>query len=83
MQRIYKALLPLYRDSEVENEIKDEWIFDSRNNDRVKFSLFAKLIFRIAHWWCVDIDLEQYVDFLEKLFARITCKYHVSGKNRT
>ena len=75
MLRIYKALLPLFRELEAENEIADEWIFDSRNNDRMKFPLFAKMIFRIAHWWCVDVDLEQYIDFLEKLLGRITCKY--------
>jgi hypothetical protein len=30
MRRIYKALLPLYRDEEMKEEIKEEWLVDSK-----------------------------------------------------
>jgi hypothetical protein len=30
MKRIYKALLPLYKDKEMSAEIEEEWLYDSR-----------------------------------------------------
>jgi len=29
MQRVYKVLLPLYREAEMDKEIEEEWIVDS------------------------------------------------------
>jgi hypothetical protein len=80
---MYKALLPLYRQEEMDKEIRDEWIMDSRGNSCMKYSLFVKALFRVVHWWAVDIDLEQYTDLLTKIYERITCKYHVEIDKRT
>ena len=30
MKRVYKVLLPLYREAEMEKEIDQEWIMDTR-----------------------------------------------------
>ena len=76
MKRIYKTLLPLYREEEMKTEIEEEWLVDSRGQDQLTFQLFTKLLFRVAHQWATHIDLDEYIDLLEKIFNRITkCKF--------
>ena len=72
MSRVYRVLLPLYRVSEMDSALKDEWLNDCRGQSELSFQLFTKLIFRIAHQWCVHVDLDEYIDFLERLYSRIT-----------
>lgn len=33
MKRVYKVLLPLYREDEMQREIGQEWLYDSRGSD--------------------------------------------------
>ena len=49
MKRIYKVLMPLYRDVEMSKEIDQEWLMDSLGNDEMSLHLFTKLLFRIVH----------------------------------
>ncbi len=72
MKRIYKTLLPLYRESEMASEISQEWLMDSRGQPEMDHSLLAKTLHRVAHWWCTNIDIDEYVDLLTKIFYRIT-----------
>jgi len=37
------------------------------------------LLFTIAHHWCIHIDVEEYVEFLEKLYNRIIVKKIIRG----
>lgn len=30
MKRVYKVLLPLYKEDEMDNEIEEEWLVDSK-----------------------------------------------------
>ena len=32
------------------------------------------MLFRVAHWWCTNIDIDEYVDLLEKIYVRIIDK---------
>lgn len=36
--------------------------------------MIAKILFRIAHYWATNIDIDEYLDVLTKLYARITFK---------
>lgn len=74
MKRVYKVLLPLYRDAEMTKEIDQEWQQDSLGNDEMSLHLFTKLLFRIAHQWAVHIDLDEYLEILQKLYDRITVR---------
>jgi hypothetical protein len=49
MKRVYKVLLPLYREAEMSKEIDQEWLQDSYNLGEMTYNLFSKLLFRIAH----------------------------------
>ena len=49
MKRIYKVLLPLYRDEEMTREVEQEWIMDSSNHGELSLNLFTKLLYRIAN----------------------------------
>jgi len=41
--------------------------------------LFQKLLFRISHYWTIHIDIEEYVEFLNKLYDRIIVKQIIRG----
>lgn len=49
MKKIYKFLLPLYRDSEMAIEIDQEWSMDASGSEEMNLHIFTKLLFRIAH----------------------------------
>jgi len=74
MKRVYKVLLPLYREKEMSKEIEQEWHMDSGGLQELNYHQFGKLIFRIAHHWATHIDLGEYVELLEKVFSRITVR---------
>ncbi len=65
-------MLPLYREEEMNSEIAQEWIMDSRGLKALSFSLLTKLLFRIAHQWAINIDLDEYIDLLQRIYERIT-----------
>ena len=71
VSRVYKVLLPLYRVKEMENEIEQEWVMDSRGQEELSFNLLTKVLFRIAHSWATNIDLDEYVELLSKIYDRI------------
>ena len=79
MKRVYKVLLPLYREKEVSTELKHQWKNDAAGLDSMSMTLFTKLLFRITHSWCIHIDLEEYIEFLNKLYDRIIIKKIVRG----
>lgn len=43
--------------------------------------LFTKLLFRIAHQWATHIDLEEYLELLGKIYARITIRKAVRASD--
>lgn len=47
---------------------------DARGQPEISQNILAKILFRVAHWWCTNIDLEEYVDMLQRIYARITYK---------
>ena len=81
MKRVYKVLLPLYREAEMEKEIEQEWIMDTRGQSEMSLILFQKLMFRIAHFWATHIDIAEYVELLNKVYERITCRKIIRGAN--
>jgi hypothetical protein len=74
MRRIYKVLLPLYREAEMSSEISQEWLHDVRGQGELTQNLLGKVLFRVAHQWCTNIDLDEYIELLQKVYARITYK---------
>ncbi len=49
MRRIYKVLVPLYRELEMDSEIAQEWLQDSRGQTEFSQNILAKILFRVAH----------------------------------
>jgi hypothetical protein len=49
MRRIYKVLLPLYRETEMRSEIQQEWLMDSRGQPELTQIMLSKVLFRISH----------------------------------
>jgi hypothetical protein len=74
MKRINKVVVPLYRAQEMESEISQEWLQDSRGQGEITQNVLAKILFRIAHYWCTNIDLDEYIDMLQRIYSRITYK---------
>lgn len=82
MHRLYIVLLPHYRKDEVEKEILSEWIFDCHGRQELDYILFTKVLFRIAHSWCIHVDYEEYAFLLTILYERVTCKVLIKSKTR-
>ena len=80
MKRIYKVLLPLYREDEMRREVAQEWIYDARGQKSMSLIMFQKLLFRIAHGWATHIDVDEYVELLERVYERITVKQIIRGE---
>jgi hypothetical protein len=74
MKRIYKVLLPLYRDAEMSSEITQEWLMDCRGQPSITQVILGKVLYRIAHWWSTNIDMDEYLDLLQRIYDRITFK---------
>jgi hypothetical protein len=74
MKKVYKYLLPLYRDSEMSVEIEHEWSMDCSGAEEMNLHIFTKLLFRIAHQYAVHIDLDEYIELLNKIYHRITVR---------
>ncbi len=60
-----------------------QWKRDATGLDEMSQTLFQKLLFTIAHYWCIHIDVEEYVEFLEKLYNRIIVKKIIRGADGT
>ena len=80
---MYKVLLPLYRVKEMENEIEQEWVMDSRGQEELSFNLLTKVLFRIAHSWATNIDLDEYVELLSKIYDRIIIINQIASNGST
>ena len=61
MKRVYKVLLPLYREAEMVKEIDQEWMIDTHFQSEMSLVLFLKLMFCIAHFRATNIDVAEYV----------------------
>lgn len=83
MKSIYRVLLPLYREVEMATEIDQEWQMDSTGQPELTLHLFTKLLFRVAHQWATHIDLEEYLELLNKIYARITIRRAVKAADGT
>ena len=74
MKSIYKVLLPIFRENEVESELHHEWLLDSRGQTEISQVILGKILFRVAHWWSTNIDIDEYIDLLQRIYQRITFK---------
>jgi len=79
MKRIYKVLLPLYREEEMNREVAQEWIHDARGQSTMNLIMFQKALFRVAHGWATHIDMDEYIEVLTKVYDRITIKKVIRG----
>ena len=80
---MYKVLLPLYRVKEMENEIEQEWVMDSQGQEELSFNLLTKVLFRIAHSWATNIDLDEYMELLSKIYDRIIIINQIASNGST
>lgn len=55
----------------MQQQVAQEWFYDSHNTDEMDQNLFSKFIFRIAHQWATSISINEYVELLEKIYQRI------------
>jgi hypothetical protein len=83
MKRIYKVLLPLYREAEMNSEIANEWLMDSRGLDDMSQIVLGKVLFRVAHWWSVNVDFDEYIDLMQRVYQRITYKRVYDSRNES
>ena len=61
-------------------EVSQEWIHDARGKTSMNLTMFQKMLFRIAHSWGTHIDMDEYVELLQKIYDRITIKQVIRGE---
>ena len=66
--------MPLYREAELSSEIAQEWLLDCRGLPEISQVVLSKILYRIAHWWSTNVDIEEYIDLLQRIYERITFK---------
>ena len=54
---------------------------DSDGEEALNFDLFNKLLFRIAHSWATHVDLDEYLEILDKIYARITIRQVIKASD--
>lgn len=52
---------------------------DSQGQQGLNFSQLTKVLFRIAHEWAVNIDLDEYLELLTKIYQRIILRMSKQG----
>ena len=56
------------------SEIAQEWLMDCRGQAEITQNILGKILYRVAHWWSTNVDLEEYLDLLQRIYDRITFK---------
>lgn len=75
MMGILKTLLPSERDlKEMKQQVLEYWKRDTECSDEMNYTCFHKAIFRVAHEWCINLDVIEYVGFIAMLFKRLTMR---------
>jgi len=72
--RISKVILPGFSEEESKKVIEDDWENDSQGAETLDYFLFYRAIFQLADIWTNSLDVKEYVDFLIKIFRRITAR---------
>ena len=72
--RISKVVLPGYSEADRRQVIEDDWGNDSQGAETLDYFLFYRAIFQLADIWTNSLDVQEYVDFLTKIFRRITAR---------
>lgn len=65
------------------SEVSQMWLMDNKSQKHMTYRLFQKSLFRIAHQWATHIDLDEYLELLQKVFDRITTKKIIDHKDST
>jgi len=69
--KIYKLILPLYNYEEINKFIDNEWNINCMNKPTMNLYLFRNYLFRIAHFWCIHVNKNEYDCFLNLLYGRL------------
>lgn len=64
-------------------EVTKQWKRDATGLNEMTQICFQKLLFTIAHYWTIHIDIEEYVEFLQKLYDRLIVKKIIRGADGT
>lgn len=70
--KVQRALYEDFNYAQAKDIAEKEWSHDCSNADRMNFHEYFDAMFEMVDTWTDDISVESYVDFLEKLYSRIT-----------
>jgi hypothetical protein len=69
--RLHKALIPDICVNEATKEANDDWERDSQGQETMAYDMFFLAMFELADLWCLAIDCDRYVKFLEQVFSHV------------
>jgi hypothetical protein len=69
--RLHKALIPDIHMEEAVEEADADWDRDCNGLSTMPYDNFFHAMFELADLWCLAIDIERYVKFLEQVFSHV------------
>lgn len=75
LHRLYKLLLPRYNESYVDQVISYTLAYYLGNAESLDFEMFTRIIFDVTHIWTPNVDLLEYVSFLQAVFKRVVAVF--------
>ena len=71
-RKMYKVILPIFNYGEIDKFVEGIWDYYSKGRLTLANNAFNKAIFSFTHRWCVHINHDEYENFLNMIYSRIT-----------
>jgi hypothetical protein len=71
LHRIYKLLRPRYNETAIDQEISYTLGYYMANEDKADLKMFTKILFDTVHIWAPNVDLIEYISYLQCIYTRI------------
>ena len=68
------VLIPDITPAEARRAGEEDWVSDAGGSDLMSCEQLFDCLFELADMWCTGISVEEYANFLRKLFKRVTVK---------
>ena len=60
--------------AEVDAYVSEQWARDNDCLAEMDYARFHRALFRLAHGWCINLDVVEYAAFLHLIYDRVTAR---------
>eukprot|EP00698_Gefionella_okellyi_P008508 TRINITY_DN210_c0_g1_i2.p1 TRINITY_DN210_c0_g1~~TRINITY_DN210_c0_g1_i2.p1 ORF type:complete len:3780 (+),score=1127.00 TRINITY_DN210_c0_g1_i2:350-11689(+) len=69
-----RALCPEFTNAETRKSAEEDWLEDAEGKVEMSYTQFFEAMFRLVDLWCLGLNSAEYVDFLDKLYKKISIR---------